>query len=303
MPSTPAMHRRATVLIIVAGVAAMLAGITVAFLTRMRSDADENRQTQQEFQARIMLSAALQYVQETARLGWGAEAYGWTDRRTGASGPRDRFGVPLGAGSAFPAPGADAARCEAFVMRRPPFAISPRTALNPVLLDPARPWSEILGLTAFDPQPAVAREDDFEAGDRASRPGTSGRAWFRCWRMPATSPDGPHATFIVTCGAGATLGWRRFADAPPGTFPDQAAFDALRGAETILWYEVAWSAAVGAGVTNHYWVVGEDQRGWRLNAIGSPRQHSWRRPHSRQFGGTFASIRRLAGEPLPPLQW
>ncbi|MBA3847612.1 MAG: hypothetical protein H0X45_13350 [Planctomycetes bacterium] len=292
------MNRRATVLIIVAGVAAMLAGITVAFLTRMRSDAEENRQTQQEFQARIMLSAALQYVQETARLGWGSEAYGWTDRRTGLSGPRDRFGVQLGATAAFPTPGGEAARCEAFVMRRPPFAISPNTAHNPVVLNPAQPWSEILNLRSFDPQPAATREDEFEAGDRAPRPGTTGRAWFRCWRVPATSPDGPHATFIVTCGAGATLGWRRFADAPPGAFPDAATFAALRTAETILWYEVAWSAAVGAGVTNHYWVVGEGHpRGWRLNAIGSPRQHLWRRPHSRQFGGTFASIRRLDGEP------
>ncbi len=294
-----AMNRRATVLIVVAGVAAMLAGLTVAFLTRMRSDAEENHQCQQEFQSRIMLSAALQYAQETARLGWGDEAYGWTDRRTGLGGPRDRFGVALaGATSGFPTPGGAAARCEAFVMRRPPFAIAAKAAHNPVILDPAQPWSDLLNLREFDPQPAVASEVDFERGDRAPRSGTTGRAWFRCWRVPSVNADGPHATFVIACGAGATLGWRRFADAPSGTFPDEATFNALRAAEVILWYEVAWSTAVGAGVTNHYWVVGENERGWKLNAIGSPRQHRWRRPHSRQFGGTFASIRRLDGEPM-----
>jgi hypothetical protein len=80
--------RQGTVLIIVVGLSMILLGLSVTFLIRMRSDAAESRSILAEAQARLMLSASLMYLQEASRLGWGEEAYGWTDIRDGSLGPR-----------------------------------------------------------------------------------------------------------------------------------------------------------------------------------------------------------------------
>jgi hypothetical protein len=96
------------VLIIVAGLASILLVLAVAFLARMRSDSQETNAILSEVQSRLMMHAALMYVQETSRLGWGdtvGEAYGWTDVRDGGLGPRGaRPAGGAGAGSAIPAP-------------------------------------------------------------------------------------------------------------------------------------------------------------------------------------------------------
>src|SRR5476651_1933059 len=84
--------RRGAVLILVAGVAGLMVALSVAFLTRMRSDAEENMLIVREAQARIMLTAACSYIQEASRLGYDQgnheEAYGWIDVRNGKLGPK-----------------------------------------------------------------------------------------------------------------------------------------------------------------------------------------------------------------------
>jgi hypothetical protein len=87
--------RQGTILIIVSGISVLLLGMSVAFLARTGSDAEENRMVVREAQARIMLVAACSYVQECSRLGWDdpatpqhEEAYGWIDVRDGDVGPK-----------------------------------------------------------------------------------------------------------------------------------------------------------------------------------------------------------------------
>jgi hypothetical protein len=101
LPETMPACRRGSVLVIVAGICAILLMFSVAFLMRMRTDSQESALVAQDTQARIMLVAAMQYIQESSRLGWrkpggdpatdgnpGNEAFGWTDIRDGGIGPR-----------------------------------------------------------------------------------------------------------------------------------------------------------------------------------------------------------------------
>ncbi|MBA3848262.1 MAG: hypothetical protein H0X45_16655, partial [Planctomycetes bacterium] len=99
-------QRRGTVIILVAGAAALMATLVLAFLVRMRSDGEESNQVVRDTQARIMLLAACGYVLEAGRLGYDVdpqlpdpvpheEAYGWIDVRDGSTGPRDRDGTAL----------------------------------------------------------------------------------------------------------------------------------------------------------------------------------------------------------------
>ena len=53
--------RRGALLILVAGIAALMVALSVAFLTRMRADAEENAMVVREAQARLMLVAACSY--------------------------------------------------------------------------------------------------------------------------------------------------------------------------------------------------------------------------------------------------
>jgi hypothetical protein len=62
--------RAGMLLILVVAFAAILVSITVVYLGRMRSDASEATGILNEAQARIMLYAAMNYIQETARIGW-----------------------------------------------------------------------------------------------------------------------------------------------------------------------------------------------------------------------------------------
>jgi len=83
--------RRGAILIIVIGLASILLAVTIAFMVRMSSDARSMNGAISHAQARIMLTAALMYLQETSRVGWGdatGECFGWTDVRDGGLGPR-----------------------------------------------------------------------------------------------------------------------------------------------------------------------------------------------------------------------
>jgi hypothetical protein len=103
MYSRPAKNRDGIVLIVVVGLAMVLLSIAVSFLIRMRSDSQEVQAVTATAQSRIMLSAALMYLQEGSRLGWatggspltrGTETFGWTDVRDGSLGPRQNRNYP-----------------------------------------------------------------------------------------------------------------------------------------------------------------------------------------------------------------
>ncbi|MFM2089763.1 MAG: hypothetical protein RLZZ127_252 [Planctomycetota bacterium] len=65
--------RRGAVLLVVVGIAAMVLALVVSFISVMRADAEANRNIVKETQARLMLHAAMMYVQEGSRLGWSDE--------------------------------------------------------------------------------------------------------------------------------------------------------------------------------------------------------------------------------------
>ncbi len=101
-------HRDGAVLIIVAGLASILLVLSVTFLARMRSDSREMRAVVDQAQARLMMHAAVMYIQECSRIGWGdrtGECCGWTDVRDGSLGPRGpRPAAGAGAATGIPAP-------------------------------------------------------------------------------------------------------------------------------------------------------------------------------------------------------
>jgi hypothetical protein len=96
--------RRGSVLIIIAGLCTILLTLSMTFLVKMRMESEESILLIRDAQARIMLVSALQYIQESSRLGWrdmskvatdpwgdgapGFETFGWTDVRDGTIGPR-----------------------------------------------------------------------------------------------------------------------------------------------------------------------------------------------------------------------
>ncbi len=306
--------RRGTTLILVAGVAALMATLSLAFLSRMRSDQEESAIFMREIQARVMLTAALQYVAEGARLGWDREAFGWVDIRDGTAGPKDIEGRSLiGDPSAFPAIGGRAARCEMHVPARPPFALQLEWRTNPIPTDDlSRPWSELIAYdeTAAEPSPKPLRASPTEdyagwsRGDPRPRVESVGMSWFRVYRPSASRP----AVFILACGAGATRGWRSWGEMPAdeqAVFGSQALFDQLRAAECVIWYEAEWSSAVGANMLNRTFYKGTEV--WELNNLGFPFS-GYRQPdgsvlwgtesqNSRQFAGSFLYVQRRFSEP------
>jgi hypothetical protein len=301
-----AVRRSGTILIIVAGIAAILAAMTLAFLMRMRSDSEESLQLTKEIQARVMLSAGLMYVSETARLGWDKESFGWCDLRTGLPGPRDNLGNMLytgnaadGKGANFPAVEGAAARCPMYVMRRPPYAIKMKVTYNPIPLDATKSWAELISGEELDPQPESSTWADFVAGDKRPGPAAMVPSWFRVYRSGI-------ATFIITCGAGPSLGYRTWnevvADGQQDLFGSSEAFDEARRSDAYFWYQAEWNAAIAASSFNHY---EQDFYGWRLQPVSTPMGGNmpWYglsnddRAVCRQFTGTFTYIEWLANEP------
>lgn len=143
------MGARGTILILVAGLAAILLSVATAILVSLRSGSADAELVLRDAQARIMLSAGIAYIQETSRLGWGGESYGWNDVRAtsgssfggevvdehGIKGPLRADQFNLANTSSFPYPGR-VARGDAFCWERPPGAISERFTPNPVVFRP-----------------------------------------------------------------------------------------------------------------------------------------------------------------------
>lgn len=321
--------RQGTILIIVAGICALLATLSLAFVTRMQSDTEESRNLLQYAQAKIMLAAACNYIQETSRIGWDnypgtpnvdgfnihEEAYGWVDVRDGSIGPKRRkIGVASGPANApfsgdllysttsgkWPNIGTYVV-CPMYRMKRPPYSTKMNVGFNLMATDnPSSPDYCYPLLKNPDPRPAqdVATYSEFEAGDRMPVPDTVGKAWFRVFR------DGP-GTFIATCGAGGSNGYRKWAEIPNDAKDffnnDPVYFESLRASEVRLHYRMEWTAAVTevtyhnlqheiARATEHY-------ETWPPNA-----SHTWSSSRRTQTWmknpvGTIRWIQRLISEP------
>lgn len=87
-------NRRGSLLVIAAGLAAIVASLALAFLARASMDAESSRRTTHAFQARLMLAAACQYIQETSRVGWDLSATSsprWQDRYPSQPDPDNRI--------------------------------------------------------------------------------------------------------------------------------------------------------------------------------------------------------------------
>ncbi len=338
--------RSGTLLIIIAGCSALLATLAIAFLVRERNSAEEIAQFQREVQARIMLVAACDYVLEGSRIGYDippdplhigsdptinhVEAFGWIDVRqpvTDAAGkvtgpligPNTRGAkatdiVPLfnatpvedsdGDGvmdrPAWPAIGG-VARCPMYEMKRPPFAIQLAAAYNPINTDPSNPIFGLPYLSHPDPQPQAASRSEYFSADPTPVGNSADLAWFRVYR------DGP-ATFVVTCGAGATQGFRDWNEVRgAGTQArqrfndDQAFFNSLLDAEVRFWYRIEWNAAVASPAVHNIknaWDQGSEDHfvSYSVNVSEStinPRSQSM----PKNMGGTIRWIERLRYAP------
>ncbi|MDA3962563.1 MAG: hypothetical protein PF961_17390 [Planctomycetota bacterium] len=206
---------------------------------------------------------------------------------------------------AWPAVGS-VARAPMFRMRRPPFAIEPVVAPNPIANNPADPAFGLPLLLHPDPLPAFGRGvaggapatrwADWSAGERSALPGSEGRAWFRVYR------DGP-ATFVVTCGCGGSEGFRDWpevlgAQAEDLFQRDQRMFEDIVANEVRLWYRIEWSPAVNG---NEPQTIGWN--GSQLSVVtGGKPDHVSKWPWARivNQGGTIQWIQRLRA---PPELW
>ncbi len=317
MSARPA-SRRGALLIVVAALCAIIAAFSLAFLMRMRSDAEDTATLLRESQARIMLTAACNYVQEASRMGWDdpstplhEECFGWIDVRDGKRGPK----VAEGADDDSRFPVGSSARFPMHVLARAPYAIRLDATPNPIASDPASPRYGRPYLALPDPMPAVANGwaghpgsgvsaanwTEFERGDRRPRPGTTGSAWFRIHRVDGDS-------FIATCGGGATLGFRSFDE--PGAdqvFADRATFNDIVRGEYRAWYLIQWSPAVaGSDIHNPHSVMwAADGRKIECDHfISMPMNTSHSRggpmrtlAHCKNPVGTIRLIQRLRDEP------
>jgi len=354
------------VLIVVAGIAAMLAALATAFFVKVRSEAVKSRIIVLEAQARVMLNAGLTYIQEGSRFGWGTEAYGWIDVRDGSLGPRGPlqsngsvpaptwwrpgYGVYPPSGN-FPSPGVTAfwpapggaARCDLYAWTRPPYAIELTYAYNPVPFAEAqtqnititgwRPpdWNnkdlvqwqfirQAFGAPgakgALQPQPIASTWNDFATGDPVPVSGSEGLGWFRCYREGSADrdndgvpfydrvafPTGQWSTFIITCAAGASRGFRDWAEvvgegAENQFSNDEQLFLEIRRDERILWYRVEWGANTG-GVFKPVDLYLDNNGQYNIKSsqrIHDPALLGGDQP--RNFTGTIRWIQRLDREP------
>lgn len=306
------MRRRGALLVIVAGAAALIASLAITFLVRTRSDVGDMEIAMGAAQSRLMLVAACQYIQESSRIGWDQECYGWIDVRDGRIGPK-----PTANGadddSRFPIGGT--VRCPMYVMRRPPFALTTEACRNPIETDPGSPRFGVPWLARPDPMPATTSFSDWVAGDRAARANSLHLGWFRVHRK------GP-ARFVITAGAGGTMGYRSWTEVPAedrtALGGDPAVFTELQARELRLWYEVQWSAAVQANYQTYTTAPESSQRLYTYDNGTGTKQYRTGPDHyslmpfnashqggndaqsqslGRNLGGTIQWIQRLETEP------
>lgn len=332
--------RRGTVLILVAGISALVVTTAVAFLTLVQRGSSVSARVLGEAQCRTMLHAACLYVLEGSRLGYDTpafvkktgqhrEGHGWIDVRdmnaNNGVGPLDQFKEPVFAPGSRRWPDiGGVVVCPMYRWTRPPCAISPRMAYNPIIADDERRGDPRWGrpyLTQPDPLPVVdngwpaevhARNwNAFLNGDSTPSSATMGRAWFRIRRHSASR-------FIVTCGAGGTNGFRDWEEVlaagsnkgPAGTLGgpeffdgNPRLFDSLLAAEVRTWYEIQWSAAV-VPLYFHYFVTWDspDNKGhlpysYIAQSVNSSQSNRETNRYTPNPVGTISYIQRLDGPP------
>jgi len=257
--------RRGFLLVVAAGIAMLLAGLTLALIIRLRSGASDAEQVTSRAQAHAMLAAACQYILEAGRVGWDdpatpehEEGYGWIDVRDGFMGPKS-MAIPRNEWPLFdplvkPSPNfpvGTVARCPMYRWSIPPYAIAPVYAPNPIatpanglVADTSDPAFGLPLLRNPDDTPVAGITDfaSFRSGNALPVPASLGRAWFRVCR------DGP-ATFTLTIGVGATGGWKDWAEVVASgateVFSSQDNFEFLFSNERRWWYRCEWSPAIG----------------------------------------------------------
>ncbi len=344
---TTTHSRSGTILIIVAGLSGLLASIALALLARIQTNNAGDQEILQEAQARLMLVAACNYIQEASRIGWEhpdyrgryhIETYGWIDVRDGALGPKymsssstlqdaqtlsNRLIIPetpyktvhtTVSVKMFPI--GEPRRFPMYLMQRPPFAIQNRACFNPV--GPNTVNADLKAHKRFpDPQPAIDNGWEkwnkgnpgnmdisianknyalWAQGDTTPRSDSYAVAWFRLMREPSGS------VFLVTVGAGGTLGWRNWKELTsqdPLTastyFGDEANFNAIQQSELRHWYRVEWSPSV-CPMDNHLIYHHEpNQDNFRIFTPNGARSQGQFFMHN--MGGTIQWIQRLREEP------
>lgn len=219
--------------------------------------------------------------------------------------PIDRAPLPANAvwsAGTWPAPGS-VARCPIYRQVRPRFAVRPgplntfsddvNAAGTAVAIRDL--YKQLAWPLAPDPAPVVPLTDPrfvtaFNAGDPSPVPGSEFQCWFRIYRETPADHDGdgspyfdvidlnggspidgaarpPNASvFIVTVGAGASLGFRDWAEVQASgmsdTFGASAEFNQIRSLETIRWFRLEWSPYDNKGL------------GQGLRKVQSPSQSS-----------------------------
>ena len=326
--------RQGTILILVAGICALMAALALVFLTRMRSDMNESNLVLQHAQAKIMLAAACNYVQETSRIGWDRypstlvdpitelniheEAFGWIDVRDGSVGPKNKAGVLLGStdDGVWPTIGSHV-RCPMHALKRPPFSTRMDVGFN--LFETSNPGSPDYCFPLLknpDPQPlpldinkwsrsggpgsvTSGGYDEFAQGEKTALVESAGKSWFRVFR------DGP-GTFIITCGAGGTLGYKDWVEVSANDKlnyfgNDPGLFTTLQSSEMRLHYRIEWTAAV-TETTYHnlQHEIGQDTEHYETWPPNSG--HTWSTNRRTQTWmknpvGTIRWIQRLLQEP------
>ena len=233
--------RSGFLLIVVAGLLVLMAGMALALLASARRDITETALIANHAQARLLFAAALSYIQESSRIGWdtynfgsGAfdrhEAMGWIDVRDGTVGPKDLNGfrmydptpkiiVTRATGLSehrpnWPAIGG-VARCPMYVMKRPPFALCTAVAPNPIdnqpnpANDPTQPiTNQLFGLPLLclpDPVPLLQITDSSQYLDPTTR--STPIPWNAAWVTGDPTPDNS-----------ARSGWFRILRDGPATF-------------------------------------------------------------------------------------
>lgn len=272
-------YRKGTILIIVAGISGLLASLALAFVIQVENSTRSDRDIINEAQARIMLTAACNYIQETSRIGWEPaglqryhlETFGWIDVRDGAIGPKVSSvpatvaqmrgqttipSTPYTGGSASNFPVGKARRCPMYVMQRPPYAIQSKVGYN---LVPSVSTPTALLTTNPDPLPVgntATFSDWVTNADKSPRLNSYGTSWFRLLREASGS------VFLVTCGAGGSLGWKDWNEISAPTsadvllstpiersealayFINEDGFKAAQRNEIRRWYRLEWNPAV-----------------------------------------------------------
>jgi hypothetical protein len=275
------------------------------------------------------------------------EGYGWIDVRSadltssqGDHGPFDQLMNSVVAQKGTWPDVGGIVICPMYRWTRPPYAIKATVAYNPILSDPAQSGDPRYGrplLLNPDPQPAVANGwpgtvsdalitpaglpswSDFVNGVPQPVPSSQGTAWFRVYRKS-------QATFIITCGAGGTFGYRDWGEvltpspaitgapgAPNGAAQfnnDRGFFDALLASEVRLWYEVRWSGGVRPldfrFEEPKWWWQLQNGMAYRTYPVNASQYPGWCR--SNKFNpnplGTISFIQRLdaqGGQPVDPV--